>query len=54
MRIELLELKHNLKDRDFDVNGLYKIDENEANKIVEAIEYEEQREKEMMNIDTQG
>ena len=54
MRIELLELKHNLKDRNFDVNSSYRIDENEAHRIIEAIEYEEQREKEMMNIDTQG
>lgn len=36
--LELIKLLHNLKDRDFNVNGPYKIDENEASKIIEAIE----------------
>jgi len=36
--LELIKLLHNLKDRDFDVNGPYKIDENEAQRIIEAIE----------------
>lgn len=38
MPIELKELLHNLKDRDWDVNPIYKIDENEAKKIISAIE----------------
>ena len=36
--LELIKLLHNLKDRDFDVNGPLKIDENEARKLIEAIE----------------
>lgn len=36
--IELIKLHHNLKDRDFDVNGPLKIDENEAERLIEAIE----------------
>lgn len=36
--IELRELLHNLKDRDWDVNSTYKMDKNEAKKIIEAIE----------------
>lgn len=36
--LELIKLLHNLKDRDFKVCGTYKIDENEANKIIEALE----------------
>lgn len=41
MRIELKELLHNLKDRDWDVNPTYKIDENEAKKLINALELEE-------------
>ncbi len=36
--LALKELLHNLKDRDWDVNPTYKIDENEARKIIEGIE----------------
>lgn len=36
--LALRELLHNLKDRDWDVNPTYKIDENEAKKIIKAIE----------------
>lgn len=36
--LALRELLHNLKDRDWDVNPIYKIDENEARKIIEGIE----------------
>lgn len=36
--IRLKELLHNLKDRNWDVNPIYKIDENEARKIIEALE----------------
>ena len=36
--LALKELLHNLKDRDWDVNPTYKIDENEAKKIIEALE----------------
>lgn len=36
--LELIKLMHNLKDRDFDVNGPYKVDENEAQRLIEAIE----------------
>lgn len=36
--LALKELLHNLKDRNWDVNPTYKIDENEARKIIEAIE----------------
>lgn len=36
--LELREFLHNLKDRDWDVNPAYKIDENEANKLIKAIE----------------
>ena len=38
MMLALKELLHNLKDRDWDVNPIYKIDENEAKKIIEALE----------------
>ena len=38
MDIRLKELLHNLKDHDFDVCGQYKVDENEANKVIKAIE----------------
>ena len=38
MDIRLRELLHNLKDHDFDVCGQYKVDENEANKVIKAIE----------------
>ena len=38
MDIRLRELLHNLKDRDWDANPIYKIDENEAKKLIEAIE----------------
>ena len=36
--LELLELAHNLQDRDYDINGKYNIDKAEADKIVKAIE----------------
>lgn len=36
--LELIKLLHNLKDRDFDVNGPLKIDQNEAERLIEAIE----------------
>lgn len=36
--LTLKELLHNLKDRDWDINPIYKIDENEAKKLIEAIE----------------
>jgi hypothetical protein len=36
--LALKELLHNLKDRDWDVNPIYKIDENEGKKLIEAIE----------------
>lgn len=38
MPLELKELLHNLKDRAWDVNPVYQIDENEAKKIIEALE----------------
>ena len=38
MDIRLREFLHNLKDRDWDVNPIYKIDENEARNIIEGIE----------------
>lgn len=36
--LALKELLHNLKDRDWDINPVYKIDENEGEKLIEAIE----------------
>jgi hypothetical protein len=36
--LALKELLHNLKDRDWDVNPTYSIDENEARRIIEGIE----------------
>ena len=36
--IELKELLHNLRDRDWDVNPIYKIDENEGKKLIKALE----------------
>lgn len=36
--IELKEFLHNLKDHDFDMCGQYKVDENEANKIVKQLD----------------
>jgi hypothetical protein len=36
--LALRELLHNLKDRDWDANPIYKIDENEAKRIIEGIE----------------
>lgn len=38
MPIELRELLHNLKDRSWDVNPVYQIDENEGRKIIKALE----------------
>ena len=38
MSIELKELLHNLKDRDWDVNPVYTIDENEGKKLIRALE----------------
>lgn len=38
MDIRLKELLHNLKDRNWDVNPTYKIDENEARKIIQALD----------------
>lgn len=38
MPIELKELLHNLRDRDWNVNPVYKMDENEAEKIIKALE----------------
>lgn len=35
--IGLIEFMHNLKDHDYDVNGTYKVDEQEANKLILAI-----------------
>lgn len=40
MPLELKELLHNLKDRNWDVNPVYQIDENEARKIIKALEQE--------------
>jgi hypothetical protein len=45
MPVELKELLHNLKDRDWDANPVYKIDENEANKYIKAIEELEEKER---------
>lgn len=36
--LELIEFLHNLKDRDFDICGSYKIDKTEADKLIKAIE----------------
>jgi hypothetical protein len=36
--LALRELLHNLKDRNWDVNPVYKMDENEARRIIEGIE----------------
>lgn len=36
--IELRELLHNLRDRDWNVNPIYRIDENEGKKLIKAIE----------------
>lgn len=36
--IELKEFLHNIKDHDFDMCGQYKVDENEANKIVKQLD----------------
>ena len=38
MPIELKELLHNLRDRDWNVNQVYRMDENEAEKIIKALE----------------
>lgn len=38
MPLELKELLHNLKDRNWDVNPVYQIDENEGQKIIKALE----------------
>lgn len=38
MDIRLKEFLHNLKDRNWDVNPVYKIDENEARRVIEGIE----------------
>ena len=38
MMLALKDLLHTLKDRDWDVNPVYKIDENEAKRIIEGIE----------------
>lgn len=37
MPLELKELLHNLKDRSWDVNPVYQIDENEGQKIIKAL-----------------
>lgn len=36
--IELKEFLHNLKDHDFDMCGQYKVDENEADKVIKQLE----------------
>lgn len=36
--IELREFAHNIKDHDYDSCGQYKIDENEARKLIKALE----------------
>ena len=36
--LALKELLHNLKDRNWDVNPIYSIDENEADKIIKQLE----------------
>ena len=36
--IELKEFLHNLRDRDWDINPIYKIDENEGKKLIKALE----------------
>ena len=41
--LALKELLHNLKDRDWDANPVYKMDENEARRIIEGIEALEQQ-----------
>lgn len=38
LAIELKELLHNLKDRDWDINPVYKMDENEADKVIKQLE----------------
>lgn len=38
MPLELMELLHNLKDHDFNINGNYIIDENEAKRVIAGIE----------------
>lgn len=42
MPVELMGLLHNLKEHDFEVSGNYKIDENEAKRIITAIEVMQQ------------
>jgi hypothetical protein len=38
MDIRLIEFYKNLKNWDFDISSSYKVDENEADKIIKAIE----------------
>jgi hypothetical protein len=38
MPLELKELLHNLKDRSWDVNPVYQIDENEAEKVIKQLD----------------
>ena len=38
MDIRLIEFYNNLKNWDFDISSIYKVDVNEANKIMRAIE----------------
>lgn len=45
MPVELKELLHNLKDRNWEIHPKYDIDENEARKYIKAIEELEEREK---------
>lgn len=37
--IRLIEFYNNLKDFDFDLFGCYKVDKNEAKKVISAIEF---------------
>lgn len=38
MDIRLIEFYNNLKNWDFDISSIYKVDVNEADKIIKAIE----------------
>lgn len=48
--IALKEYKHNLKDHEYQLNGQYKTDENEAMKVVSAIETLEMLENNLMYV----
>lgn len=48
--IELKELEHNIKDRDFDVNGEIKLDEQAAMKVLKGIDEVRQKILELSGI----